>query len=282
MRTFHSNLRWAIIELSAANSRPKEAGDGVTIMKTKRDDHQRRKKSWGLLLIAALSLGGPLYAKEVSAPSVVRAQEQATLSTLIPGRIISMPFETGESFLKGDVLLEIDCAIYRSHAAAAQAERLAAVAQVEARENLFRRGGIGQLEVDVAKAEAAAATAQAHTADIRVGYCQVRAPYVGRVVEHVVNSFEFVEPGQPVLSIVSTGEPDLEIIAPAEWLRWITPGTKGVLRLEATQREVGVSVTSIGATVDPVSRTVKLKASFEEGTNDLLPGLSGLVSLEQP
>jgi RND family efflux transporter MFP subunit len=233
------------------------------------------------LVAAVFAIPGALQAQELSAPSVVRAREEATLSSSISGRVDALPFEEGAKFEAGDSLAEINCAIYRSEAEAALAERAGAFAAAASREALYSRGGIGRLDVDLAKAEAAAAAARARSAELRVQACQILAPYDGRVAEHVVNAFEYVEQGQAVLSIVSIESPDLEIIAPAEWLRWVKPGTVGRLRLEAKQSDFNITVETVGPIVDPVSRTVKLRASFDGDTNGVLPGMSGLVMLER-
>jgi multidrug efflux pump subunit AcrA (membrane-fusion protein) len=84
-----------------------------------------------------------------------------------------------------------------------------------------------------------------------------------------------------MLSIVSSKIPDLEIIAPEEWLNWLKPGTRGELRVEASREVFAVTVKSIAPVVDPVSRTVKLTGTFDGDTTGLLPGMSGLVTLRR-
>ncbi len=234
-----------------------------------------------MLALVFFSLPQGLQAQEFSAPSLVRAQDEATLSSEISGKINALPFEEGAAFRAGEVLVDLGCAIYRSEAAAAFAESTGALAAVAANQALFDRGGLGRLEVDLAKAEAAAAAARAKSADLRIDACQIRAPYDGRVAEHAVSTHEYVEPGQPVLSIVSTGTPDLEIIAPAEWLRWVEPGTRGQLRLDARREDFTVTIETLGPIVDPVSRTVKLTAAFGGDAGGVLPGMTGLVILER-
>jgi RND family efflux transporter MFP subunit len=219
-------------------------------------------------------------AQDLRAPSVVRAESEATLSSALSSTVTALPFDEGASFLAGDVLVELDCAVFQSNAAAALAEKSGALARVASREALFSRGGTGRLEVEISKSEAAAAAARSQMAELRVEDCRILAPYDGRVVEHAIRAHEFVDPGQPVLTIVSAGAPDLEIIAPAEWLSWIEPGTAGTVTLESTGASYPVKIEAIGPVVDPVSRTIKLTAIFDGPVEDVLPGMSGLVSLE--
>ena len=244
----------------------------------------KRDNKTGLVcgLFAALFFATIASAQDLVAPSVVRADQEAVLSSLIVGQIAELPFDEGDAFRSGQMLVEIDCAVLASQAQAALAESAGKTAFADARDALLARGGTGQLDVDAARADALAALARAKAAKQRVGYCRIDAPYDGRVVERLVSRYEFVEPGKPLLSIVSTGRPDLEIIAPADWLQWVRSGTSGLLMLEATGKEVGVSVRGIGPTVDPVSRTIVLSADLVGDVAGILPGMSGLVRLERP
>lgn len=234
-----------------------------------------------ILVTSAFVLPGTPQAQEFTAPSIVRAREEATLSSIISGGVHALPIEEGAGFEAGDILIEINCSIYRAEAEAALADSTGAQAAAASREALFSRGGIGRVEVELAKAEAAAAAARARSAQLRVDACQTYAPYDGRVAEHFVNVFEYVEPGQPVLSIVSTASPDVEIIAPSDWLSWLQPGTEGRLRLEAREEVFSITIETVAPIVDPVSRTVKLTAAFNGDTDGVLPGMSGLVTLER-
>jgi RND family efflux transporter MFP subunit len=219
-------------------------------------------------------------AQEFTAPSIVRAEAEATLSSIISGTIQALPFEKGAEFSAGEELASLDCSIYLSESVATRAEQEAAMIAANSLQALFARGGIGQLEVDVAKAEAAAVSARAQIAQSRADACHILAPYDGRVAEHSVSAFEFVDPGQAVLSIVSTGVPDLEIIAPADWLAWVKPGVKGRLRLEGKEGELSVTIDMLGPVVDPVSRTVSMTAVFDGKVEGILPGMSGIITLE--
>ncbi len=234
------------------------------------------------LVVAAQTVGSAAYGESMAAPSVVRAESEALLSSQISGRIVALPFKEGDGFRAGEVLVDIDCAILDFEATAAAAESLGKAAVAQSREALFARGGGSQLDVRAAQAEATAAAARADAAKQRVQYCRITAPYDGRIVEKTVNVHELVEPGKPLLAIVSTGKPDLEIIAPAEWLAWVRPGVAGTLTLEATRKVLSVEVRAIAPAVDPVSRTVTLSAILLGEVNGVLPGMSGIVALERP
>ncbi len=216
----------------------------------------------------------------MSAPSVVRAKAKAEFSSSLAGTIVSLPFKEGSAFSKGGVLATLDCAVQRAEAEAAGADYQAARADFDAREALLARGGLGRVQVDVAKAQAAAARARQRLAEAVVEGCEIKAPFDGRIVEVSVNEFEYVEPSQPLLSIVSTERPELEISAPSVWLRRIEVGSTGNVRFDEATDSYPIRITGIGATVDPVSSTIRLTATFEGSAQGILPGMSGRASFE--
>lgn len=88
---------------------------------------------WALLSLMATSawaeepLDDPLLdipasvGTERAARGVLRARDQAVLSSELAGRIIEMPYTDGQNFKKGDVLVRFDCSAYQAQLNAAQA-----------------------------------------------------------------------------------------------------------------------------------------------------------------
>lgn len=230
---------------------------------------------------AAILVGGaPAFAEPVTAPSIARANAEATLSSVIAGTIVALPIDEGGDFGEGDILARLNCELQEAEAAALSAEQAAAQSRSSALERLFERGGAGRTEVEVAKSMTTAATANLKSAEVRLKGCVITAPFDGKMSNYAVNTFEYVEPSKPLFSIVSSGKPDIEIIAPDTWLRWIAPGMVGQVELEAAVDIFDIVVTSIAPVVDPVSRTVKLSAAFQGDPNGVLPGMSGRVKFE--
>lgn len=234
-----------------------------------------------LVLFLALALVAPrALADPVTAPSVARAEAQAVISSILPGTVAALPLHPGDAFAAGDALLWLDCALPEAEAAALRAEHEAARLRAATLADLLSRGGAGRLEVAAAKALAAAARARLDSALIRLRSCAITAPFDGRIVEYAVNPFEYVAPAQPVVSIVSSGQPVLDIIAPETWLHWIAPGHRGRVQFNAVPGALEVTITGIAPIVDPVSQTVKLSARFHGAPDRILPGMTGRVRFD--
>ncbi|TNF57671.1 MAG: hypothetical protein EP307_13520 [Rhodobacteraceae bacterium] len=59
------------------------------------------------------------------------------------------------------------------------------------------------------------------------------------------------------------------------------PGSAGRLRIDAVPGEIPVTVSSLAPSIDPVSRTLRVKATIDDATAPILPGMSGFVVLER-
>ena len=236
---------------------------------------------------AGLALSGGLMALPVSAqdmslsaPSVVRAKAKAKFSSSLTGTIKLLPFKEGDEFAQGAILTRLDCATQIAQLQAATADHQAAQADLTARKALHGRGGLGKVQVDVAEAQTVAARARQTLAEAVVDGCEIKAPFDGRIVEILVNEFEYVDPSQSLLSIVSTERPEVEISAPSVWLRKIDVGSVGEVRFEEVETSFAIRIVTIGATVDPVSATIKLTAAFQGDVQGILPGMSGRARFE--
>lgn len=219
----------------------------------------------------------PPNALGLQAPSVIRSDSEAELSSILSSTVQTMPFNEGSVFNKGDLLLAFDCAAQRVEVEVRAAEYNAEKAEYTGRAALHSRGGIGKTEVEVSKGRMAAAKARLRQAKVVADGCEIYAPFDGRIAEVAINQYEYVEPSQTLLSIVSTKGPRLEIIAPSSWLKWLKVGAEGTVSFDDVDSSFYIKIDSLGATVDPVSNTIKITAVFLGDVNDLLPGMSGLV-----
>ncbi|MBN2887081.1 MAG: efflux RND transporter periplasmic adaptor subunit [Chromatiaceae bacterium] len=189
------------------------------------------------LLLATLAFlgGGAALPRAIAAPEAqpmpevgvveVRARPWM-LSTELPGRIIAARiaevrpqvggiiqerlFEEGSQIEEGQLLYQIDPALYRAALASAEAE-LARAQAVEARArlkaernaNLVKSRAVSQEEYDdaaaallEAKAGVAVAEAALAAARINLDYTQVRAPIAGRIGRSVVTEGALVTANQ--------------------------------------------------------------------------------------
>ena len=130
-----------------------------------------------LLLAAGLGASAQAPSPAATAGSnapirgVVRAGAEATLTSRLAARIAAMPRQEGESFRKGEMLVQFECDRPQAELRSAQALLQVQRRQLDAQTELEKFGATGKTEVDVARSQADKARA-----DVDALQAQLRDP----------------------------------------------------------------------------------------------------------
>jgi membrane fusion protein (multidrug efflux system) len=260
--------------------------------------------------------GGP-PAGEMPAPEV--AVEQATVGRVptlleytgraagsrevevrarVGGILLERRYEEGQSVRRGDVLFVIDPEPYRAAAAQARAELGVARARLEeARRQrdrivpLFEKNATSQRQRDeavsqfeVAQANVAAAQARLRTAELDLGYTEVRAPISGSTSREARSEGSLVVAGTEsslLTRIVQTHPLYVEFGVPeAEAARMRgavgASGSSLVVKLmlngSGADDVVAGRLSFIDTSVEPGSGTVRARATFDNADGRIVPG----------
>ncbi|QTN44039.1 efflux RND transporter periplasmic adaptor subunit [Ectopseudomonas mendocina] len=211
---------------------------------------------------------------------VLRARNQAVLSSELPGRIIEMPFSDGQEFNKGDVLARFDCSAYQAQLNAAQAAARATREELNHKKQLAALNSVGRFEVALAEARQAQAQAETQVYQVQVKRCSITAPFNGRVVLRRAQPHESVASGAPLLDVVDNGTLEIYLLVPSAWLGRLEPGQTFNFIPDETGTPLKAKVKRLGARIDEGSQTLLLIGSLPEDTKGLLAGMSGTAQFQ--
>lgn len=210
---------------------------------------------------------------------VVRPARQATISTDGALRAIELPFREGTRFKNGDTLALFDCRRQKAELAAAVATRREAVLTMESNIELDRHNAVGKNDVEIARARADKTSADVSGLETRLDECRLVAPFDGRITELSLRTYERTVPQRPFISIIDDSALEIELIAASAMLMRLSPGTPFSFRLdELGGRTVDAEVAHIGASVDPVSKTIKIIGLIKVQDPQILSGMSGTAT----
>ena len=218
----------------------------------------------------------------LEARGVIAAKQESTIASKMTARITEMPFGKGRSFRKGALLARFDCSATRAQLAAARASANAYQVSYNTNVELDQYEAIGKNEVAVSRANLGKAQAEASAIEAQLSDCAVYAPFSGTVVEEIAHRGEVAASGQPLLIIQSGGDLEAELIVPSNWLTWLRPGAAYRFVIDETGAEITGSITSLGASVDPVSKTIRVTGRIGGSDSLVLPGMSGTATFEKP
>jgi RND family efflux transporter MFP subunit len=169
------------------------------------------------LAVGTLRIGGGGAAPaELILPARIKAREEVTLTARLPGRVTALPVAEGAGFRAGALLAVFAAPEARGAVRAVGASVAAAKLRLETArlqesrmETLHAQKVAALRELELARNErqAAEATYEAAAADAErvAAQTSMTAPFDGVVVRHFVDPGAEVDPGQPLVSIRSSG-----------------------------------------------------------------------------
>jgi RND family efflux transporter MFP subunit len=224
----------------------------------------------------------PASALATAVRGIVQPRREATIASRMTAVITDMPFREGQSFRAGALLARFDCSQTRAELNAARAAAAAYRSTYQQNAELDEYEAIGRNEVEVSRANLNRAEAEVQAINARLTDCAVYAPFAGTVVERIANVREVAASGQPLMRIQTGRDVELELIVPSQWLTWLGPGAAFQFRIDETGNTIRGEVTRLGASVDPVSRTIRVTARVTQSEGLILPGMSGSARFDDP
>lgn len=243
----------------------------------------------------------------------LEAVERVQIRSRVAGQVQSVHFREGALVKAGDALFTIDPAPFQAALAGAEAQVAAAEAKVALARTELDRGRrlsdnrtISQSDMDQrqgafaeAEAQLRAARAALTTAQIDLGYTEVRAPVSGKVgkLEITVGNLVAAGSGSPALTTLVSVDPiyasfnaSEEMVAKA--LSQLPVSASAIPALEQIPVEAGTLAdqgTPIKGTlhlvdnqVDAASGTIGVRAIFDNPDGRLIPGQFVRVRMGQP
>lgn len=217
----------------------------------------------------------PSLRKRLPIRGVVRAYTQATISTDLTARILRIGFREGQSFKRGDLLIEFDCRRLTAEHASAVAIQREMSGILNGALILKKQNANSRQDVETARARADKARADAEAVAAQLRECKISAPYDGRVTALMVHEHEMPRAGTNLISVAAKNKLELELIVPSRWLNWLSRGRHFQYVIDETGDTYQGTVKRLGGVVDTVSQTVKIFGSLRNPTDEIIPGMSG-------
>jgi multidrug efflux system membrane fusion protein len=230
----------------------------------------------------------------LNALGTVTAAHAATIRTQINGQLQQISFQEGQVVHEGDLLAIIDPRPYQNALAQAQAQLLQAQSQLrtvqadlQRYETLVKEDSIAKQQVDATRAQVntaqgavQVAEAAVSTANLNLTYCHIKAPFDGRVGLRLVDTGNYITPGDANGIVVLTQTKPITVIftLPEDQMgpvaAQLRAGTKLPVdafdRMQSKKLATGTLVT-MDNQIDPTTGTFKLRAEFSNDDESLFP-----------
>lgn len=225
-------------------------------------------------------VGRQRIADTLEALGTLQANESVHLTATVSDTITRINFEDGQTVEAGDVLVQLTDAEEAALLAEAESQAEEAQRQYERIERLKAQNNASESLLDERRREWRTAEARVNAVRSRLEDRIITAPFSGRVGLRQVSPGALVSPGDVITTLVDDTRMKLDFTIPALYLNTVREGTI----IEATSpvfpnRSFAGEVSSVDSTIDPVTRSITVRAIIPNEERNLVPGMLMTLNL---
>ena len=219
---------------------------------------------------------------EIQALGTAGANESVEIRPRIPSIVTRVLFEEGQHVEEGKLLVELEDSEIRAGLAVAEAALSESRSIYKRSESLRGTAAISASSLEQLRAAMQVDEAQVEAARARLENTVIRAPFAGRVGLRRVSPGSFVDTSTVVTTLDDTETIKLDFTIPETFLTVVKDGMKIVARsLVYPERAFTGAVHSIDTRLDPVARSVQVRAALPNPDGILKPGMFLTVNLQR-
>lgn len=214
------------------------------------------------------------WSDPLEALGTLRADESVTLSATVTDIVAEVNFRDGQVVEAGELLVRLQDDEQQAQLRVAQALRDERRATVNRLAQLQSRNLAPRADVEDAQARLRQVEAEIQGLEARLRNYRLRAPFDGVVGFRDISVGSLVTPGTELVTLDKTDVMKLDFSVPEVFLALLEPGLPLAARSVAfpDERFEG-RVESVGSRVDPVSRSVSVRAELANPELRLRPGM---------
>ena len=219
-------------------------------------------------------------AERIEALGTLRANESVAITSNVTETISVVHFDDGQRVSEGAMLVEMTSAEEHALLEEAQARVAEAQSQYDRVRSLVAQRSASESLLDERKRDLDTARAVLVALESRLADRVVKAPFDGVVGLRNISRGALVEPGDLITTLDDDSVMKLDFTVPSLYLEQLKPG----LQIQARARPYGERafdgvVRGIDSRIDPVTRSVQVRALLPNPARALRPGLLLRVEL---
>jgi membrane fusion protein (multidrug efflux system) len=196
--------------------------------------------------------------------------------------VTRVAFEEGQRVNAGDLLVELENSEIRAGLALAKASLSESLSLYERSRSLESRKAISAADLEQLLAQVKVNEAQVEAAKARLANTLVRAPFAGRVGLRHVSPGSFVDSSTEITTLDDIETIKLDFSVPETFLNVIGDGMAIEARSVVFPDRVFIgAVDSVDTRLDPVSRSIQVRAILPNDDTVLRPGMFMTVDLQK-
>ena len=209
----------------------------------------------------------------INATGTLLANEEVELVAEIVGKVRKIYFEEGSMVRKGDLLLKVDDADLQAQLTRAEFQEKLLKEKLERQRILLNRESISREAFDQLQTDYNVLLADIELLKVKISRTEIRAPFDGIMGFRYVSEGSYVQPSSQIARIVDNSVLKFEFTIPEKYVNQNLQGKDIIFRITGNDAPFTAKVYAVDPTIDVKTRTIMLRARFDNHKYHLLPGM---------
>lgn len=232
--------------------------------------------------VTVMSIGQAEFRDEIVALGTAEALQSVAITAKVTETVRAVNFRDGQPVKSGDILVELTNAEQSAQLAEARAQLQESRQTLERVQDLLARGAATQSRLEQATAARNTAQARVEAIAARMSDRLIQAAFDGVVGFRNVSPGSTVSPGTLITTLDDIAAVKVDFSVPERFLAALAEGQIIQARSDAyDDRLFEGRVTAINPRIDPVTRTVTVRAEIPNADAALRPGMLMTVRLQK-
>lgn len=244
---------------------------------------QKGQGGGGPAVVTTTVLQPSEWRDSIDALGTARARNSVTITAKVSETVEQVKFESGEQVRAGQPLVLLSGKAQRAELAEAQARYAEAQRLFDRQQDLAKRQLIAASQFDIQRAARDASKAQLDQVRAQISDRAIVAPFAGTLGLRQVSPGSLVTPGTVITTLDDLSTMELDFSVPERFLPALSVGQDIRARTDAyADEEFAGRIGSLDPRIDPVSRSLTVRAEIANPDGRLRPGMLLRVSVGLP
>jgi membrane fusion protein (multidrug efflux system) len=234
----------------------------------------------GITLPVNAIIARPSYLTNgIRSAGTLLANEEIDIVSKVPGKVTGVFFREGSRVKKGDLLVKIYDEDLQAQLSRSEIQEKLLAEKLERQRVLLAKDAVSREAFDQLQTDYNMILADMNLLKVRIAETEVRAPFDGVIGFRYVSEGSYVQPSVKIAHLTDPSILKLEFAISEKYISEDLMGKKISFETEGYSDEFFATVYAVDYRIDEATRTIGLRARYNNSDGRLVPGMFATLTL---
>jgi membrane fusion protein (multidrug efflux system) len=207
------------------------------------------------------------------------ANEEVDIVSKVPGKVTGVFFKEGSRVKKGDLLVKIYDEDLQAQLRRTEIQEKLLAEKLERQRVLLEKDAVSRESFDQLQTDYNVILADMNLLRVRIAETEVRAPFDGVIGFRYVSEGTYVQPSVKIAHLIDPSTLKLQFAISEKYVSEDLMGKRIAFETEGYEEEFFATVYAIDYRIDETTRTIGLRARYNNRDGRLVPGMFASLTL---